>query len=302
MLTAGPCLFSTYPIPSCLWWLDLQPEIGLEEHLANLVSEHGRGRLDPCLRACFTYALGADDDHLQAVVGHYKSMRNSTVPLPPAPAPPLCPGTIGKDGALVVSPPRAPRSLTSKTITLSSDTHTFGLPQGWDDDQVYNWKIGRPIQDFVVLVRDRGDRELKNESRTVIHPKRNLHLRFPSLAAGTFQQKTPNPDDFAVPYMRVRVEACQCLTAPGCDAFQAPRNGVSQCTYLGYVETTPEGGFRALCEPQAAVDGDSPPTSCGFSAGGQDVVFTVFCFWSHARASHYASHYGVVGCLQHACG
>ncbi len=174
-----------------------------------------------------------------------------------------------------MSPPRAPRSSTTETIKLSSDTHTFPLPQGWDDDQVYTWRIGRPEQDFVHLQRDRGDRDVPFENRTVIHPKKNLHLRFPSLAAGTFQQRTPNPDDFAVPYMQVRVEACQCVTAPGCDAFQDPRHGVPQCAYLGYVKTTPEGGFRAFCEPQPAVDGDAPPASCQNGPDGQDVVFTV---------------------------
>ena len=253
-----------------------QPAIALEELLVGLVSEHGRGRLDPCLRDCFAHALEASDDLLQAVVGHYKNMRNNTFPLPPAPAPPLCPGTIvGQDGALAVSPPRETRSTTSETIRLSSGTHTFSLPQGWDDDQVYIWRIGRPEQDFVRLRRDRGDRDIKFEERTVIHPKKNLHLRFPSLAAGTFQQHTPNPDDFAVSYMRVQVEACQCLTAPGCDAFQDPRHGVPQCAYLGYVETTPEGSFRAFCEPQPAVDGDAPPASCQDGPDGQDVVFTV---------------------------
>jgi len=76
--------------------------------------------------------------------------------------------------------------------------------------------------------------------------------------------------------MRIRVEACQCLTAPGCDAFRSPRYaGVPQCSFLGFVEMTSAGGYTVFCTTLSAVNGDAPPAACGYSADGQDVVFTV---------------------------
>ena len=245
-----------------------------------LISESAN--LDPCLLGCLSDGLGASIDRLESVTDHYKKARNNTIPLPP-PLPPLfCPGTvITSDGKVVVSPPQEPRRIVRKEVVPSSSSHTIELPQGWGDDEVYTWQIGRPTQDYVEMKRYRGatvtDPDTpRYESRTVIHPKKNLHLRFPSLRSGTFRQNTPSPDDFVQPYVRIRVEGCQCLTGAGCNAYTALRYpGVPQCTYLGFVETTPDGFFRVFCEGQPPVDGDPPLAACGYSADGQDVVFTV---------------------------
>lgn len=236
-----------------------------------------RANLDPCVRECLSEGLGADGNHLQSVASYYKTMRNNSTPLPPPLSPLLCPGTIIKaDGKTIVLPPRAPRNIVRSSIVPPGSSHMFALPEGWGDDEVYTWQIGRPEQDYVIIKRDRGElRDPRYEERTVIHPMKNLLLRFPSLGTGTLKHVTPKPDDFSSPNMRIRVSSCQCLTAPGCDKFKRPRYGAPQCTFLGIVEMTPAGSFTVFCERLSAIDGDAPPVACGFSGDGQDIVFTV---------------------------
>ena len=251
----------------------------LERQLAGLIAESAS--VDPCVRACLSYSFGADRDALDGLAYYYEE-EHGKQGLDAQVEGALCPGTTEKDGRTAVSDSSAPSKVEDHTppggLPLEGDAYALGLPEGWGDNEVHTWTIGRPSADFAMLKMDRGYSEYRTpryEERRVIHPKKHLQLRFPSLASATFRQEM-DQYEYARPYIRVRVEACECLVQEGCDSYESPRHaGMPQCTLLGTVETTPTGGFSVSCEALPEINGIPQPTACSFTGGGLDVVFTV---------------------------
>jgi hypothetical protein len=232
------------------------------------------------VRACLSYSFGADREALGGLAYYYEK-EHGPQELDALVEGALCPGTTEKDGRTVVSEPSAPSKVVHHTpggLQLDSDTYALGLPADWGDNEVHTWTIGRSSADFATLKMDRGyseSRVPRYEERRVIHPKKHLQLRFPSLASATFRQEMEQYE-YARPSIRVRVEACECLAQDGCDSYESPRHaGMPQCTFLGTVETTPTGGFHVSCETLPEINGIPQPTACSFTGGGLDVVFTV---------------------------
>ena len=146
--------------------------------------------------------------------------------------------------------------------------------------------------DFVVMTR--SDLYGETAERKVIHPKKHLNLRFPALAKGTFRQTTEDTSAFHTPFLQVWVEACDCITADGCEGYLGLENGknctllVSQCVILkclprcrrtdsecclqGRVMTTSEGGFEVACMGDR---GSHHQGRCTYTGSGEDVLFTV---------------------------
>ena len=61
-------------------------------------------------------------------------------------------------------------------------------------------------------------------NRKVIHPKKHLNLRFPSLAEGSFRKPTADTSGFHTAAIKVHVAACDCVTALGCDQYSDAPN------------------------------------------------------------------------------
>ena len=255
----------------------MQPALKLEQQIAALITESDS--IDPCVRSCLPYSFAADRGALHGLAYYYGKKQGQHELGAPLKA--LCPGRVQKDGKTAVSEPSGPKKSTDHTsggLVLSEATYSLVLPEGWGDDEEHAWIIGRPDEDFATMKMDRGYSDYRvprYEERRVIHPKKHMHLRFPSLHSGTFSE-TMDADEYARPYIRVRVEACQCLTQGGCENYRSPRStGMPQCTLLGFVETTPSGGFKVSCELLPQINGHPQPTACSFTGDGRDVVFTV---------------------------
>ena len=115
------------------------------------------------------------------------------------------------------------------------------LPSGWGDDQVFEWEVGRDrrvrqhfgfhgihshehLSDTDFVVMSRSSTSGANAERKVIHPKKHLNLRFPSLAKGTFRQVTEDTSKYHTAHLQVSVEACDCVTADGCEEYSGHQN------------------------------------------------------------------------------
>ena len=110
--------------------------------------------------------------------------------------------------------------------------------------------------------------------RKVIHPKKHFNLRFPALAASTFKQITTDTSKFYAPFVSITVEACYCVSsARGCDTYRHDSYSSSpspNCELLGWIKTTPEGGFEVECNE------DLEQGACQFSGNGADILFAAY--------------------------
>ena len=115
------------------------------------------------------------------------------------------------------------------------------LPDGWGDDEVYTWIVGREETDLIDIKRGPSyfsSSTRQTETSKIIDPRRSLRLRLPGLAALAAAQAPPaDASAYHTPSFKMTVDACTCLElASTCEN--------NDCTPLATIETDNAGGYQ----------------------------------------------------------
>ena len=94
----------------------------------------------------------------------------------------------------------------------------FGAEGEWHWVDDHDGPFSQTESDFVDILRSGSNGEAP-ANRRVIHPKKHLNLRFPSLADGSFRKPTADTSDFHTAAIKIHVAACDCVTALGCEQY-----------------------------------------------------------------------------------